>query len=106
MSVPKDRKDALTGVLCPLLRFLNREGKLRFPLISNYVSSRFRRVLQLTQEADMEHKTLEQKLAELELCASTADDLSELRRVLDAQQQCFDCYLKHSSGVERSESAA
>ncbi|EYC23644.1 hypothetical protein Y032_0015g2759 [Ancylostoma ceylanicum] len=106
MSVPKDRKGALTGVLCPLLRFLNRDGKLRFPLISNYVSSRFRRVLQLTQEADMENKTLEEKLAELELCANSANDLSELRRVLDAQQQCFECYLKHKNGVEHPGTAA
>ncbi|CAI4233260.1 unnamed protein product [Auanema sp. JU1783] len=95
-SLPKHKHDISN--FYPFLRFLNQKCMVLNPLVTSTVSSRFRRVVQIGQQAKQEGKTLAEKLQELDLHTDgdSGSTIKELREVLDQEQQCFRCYLKHT----------
>uniref|UniRef100_A0A1I7XG70 F-box domain-containing protein n=1 Tax=Heterorhabditis bacteriophora TaxID=37862 RepID=A0A1I7XG70_HETBA len=104
-SIPTHKHDTSNALLCPFLRFLNKGGMVKCPLIANVASPRFRRVVQMTEQAQQEGKTLTDKLNELFMSADIPIEggVKELKQILDMEQQCFRCYLKHKSRKDDSE---
>ncbi|CAB3400807.1 unnamed protein product [Caenorhabditis bovis] len=84
------------SILVPLVRFLNKSGHIVNPIVSNCVSPRFRRIIQMSELAKAEGKTLKEKVEELAYDADLDEgNIQGLKRILDQEQECYHCYLKH-----------
>ncbi|CAJ0583457.1 unnamed protein product, partial [Mesorhabditis spiculigera] len=81
--------------------FLNRTGRVCQVLIARHVSPRFRRILQLADEARWEQTTLSHKLLELKTraeieCEDADKELDSLKKLLDTESECGECYAHHT----------
>ncbi|CAD6187304.1 unnamed protein product [Caenorhabditis auriculariae] len=85
-------------IIRPFLRLLNKYEYARNVIISNRVSPRFRRIVQLSEQAKTEEKTLNEKINELKASADIeTDNITALKNILDKDSECFRCYLNHIS---------
>ncbi|CAJ0935120.1 unnamed protein product, partial [Mesorhabditis belari] len=100
-SVPKDKSSIADTIVCPFVRFLNRTGYVKQVLVAQKVSARFRRILQLAEEAKWEGTSLAEKLLELKTraeigCEDGEKELNALKRLLDLESDCSLCFSQHN----------